>query len=70
MQNGGENMRLNQSKVKLFMAKMCINQTQLATAAACSKQTISAVMNGRSCRPDLLGRISKAQGVEPEEIIE
>ena len=63
-------MKLNQNKVRLSMAKMCINQAQLATLSGVSRQTISSIMNGRSCRPDLLGRISKALGVEPEEIIE
>lgn len=63
-------MKLNQTRVKLIMAKLGINQTTLATMAGVSRQTISTVMNGRSCRPELLGKISKALGVEPEEIIE
>lgn len=63
-------MKLNQTRVKLIVAKLCINQVTLATMAGVSRQTISTVMNGRSCRPELLGKISKALGVEPEEIIE
>ena len=63
-------MRLNRTKISLLMAKQAINQASLAAKAGISRQTMSAVMNGRNCRPELLGRISKALGVEPEEIIE
>lgn len=63
-------MRLNRTKISLLMAKLLISQASLAAKAGISRQTMSAVMNGRNCRPELLGRISKALGVEPEEIIE
>lgn len=63
-------MRLNRTKIQLLMAKGCIVQGALADKAGISRQTLSAVMNGRSCRPELLGRIAKALEVEPEEIIE
>lgn len=63
-------MRLNRTKVSLLMAKSLISQASLATKAGISRQTMSAVMNGRNCRPELLGKISAALGVEPEEIIE
>lgn len=63
-------MRLNKTKVSLLMAKLVINQQTLADKAGVSRQTMSAVMNGRSCRPELLGKVSKALEVEPEEIIE
>lgn len=62
-------MKLNQLKVKLLLAKQLISQADLADKAGISRQTLSAVMNGRNCRPELLGRIAKALGVEPEEII-
>lgn len=63
-------MRLNRKKVQLLMAELEINQQTLALKAGISRQTISAVMNGRNCRPELLGRIAKALEVEPEDIIE
>ncbi|MBS5064556.1 MAG: helix-turn-helix transcriptional regulator [Hungatella hathewayi] len=63
-------MRISKTKVSLLMAKHLINQLTLADKAGVSRQTLSAVMNGRNCRPELLGKISKALGVEPEEIIE
>jgi len=63
-------VRLNRTKISLLMAKLLINQATLAGRAGISRQTMSAVMNGRNCRPELLGKISKALEVEPEEIIE
>ncbi len=63
-------MKLNVTKIRLIMAKQVMNQAALAAKAGISRQTLSAVMNGKSCRPELLGKISKTLGVEPEEIIE
>lgn len=63
-------MRLDKRKMLLHMANFSISQKQLAEKAGISRQTLSAVMNGRSCRPELLGKIAKALEVKPEEIIE
>lgn len=63
-------MRIDRTKVSLLMAKLLISQATLAMKAGISRQTMSAVMNGRNCRPELLGKIAKALEVEPEEIIE
>lgn len=63
-------MRVNRSKLELIMAKKDMNQKKLAEVSGVSRQSLSYTMNGRSCRPELLGKISKALGVEPEEIIE
>lgn len=52
------------------MAKFCMDQKCLAEKANVSKQTVSYVLNGRNCRPELLGKIAKALEVEPEQIIE
>lgn len=63
-------MRLDRDKVYLQMAKLRINQKELADRAGISRQTVSAVINGRRCRPDLLGKIASALKTEPENIIE
>lgn len=63
-------MRLNKRKVMIIMAELGINQQSLALRAGVSRQTISAVMNGRNCRPELLGKLSRALNVKPEELIE
>lgn len=63
-------MRLDRTKVYLLMAKGLYTQATLAEKAGISRQTLSAVMGGRNCRPELLGKISRALEVEPEDIIE
>ncbi|MBR4027657.1 MAG: helix-turn-helix transcriptional regulator [Lachnospiraceae bacterium] len=63
-------MKLDKKKVQLRMAKLGLNQSQFAERAEISRQTISYVMNGRRCRPELLGKIAKALEVDPVEIIE
>lgn len=63
-------MRLSKIKIQLLMARLEINQRSLAIKAGISRQTLSAVMNGRNCRPELLGKLAKALEVKPEEIIE
>ena len=63
-------MRLDKTKVLLLMADFSMNQKELAGKAGISRQTLSAVMSGRSCRPALLGTIARALEVKPEEIIE
>ena len=70
MKKGGEDVRVDKIKVQLLMTKGPHTQQELAAKAGISRQTLSAVMNGRNCRPELLGKISKALGVEPKEIIE
>ena len=44
-------MKLNKIKILLLMAEFGINQKQLAETAGVSRQTLSAIMNGRNCRP-------------------
>lgn len=63
-------MRLDKRKIQLLMAEMEMSQQMLALKSNVSRQTISAVMNGRNCKPELLGKIAKALNVKPEEIVE
>ena len=63
-------MRISERKVALAMAEKSFNQMQLAEKAGISRQTLSAVLNGRNCRPVLLGKIAIALDKKPEEIIE
>ena len=69
VKEGSEIMTLDREKVMLKMTKLEINQTQLAERAGVSRQTMSQIMNGRKCKPDLFGRVSKALNCEPEEIL-
>lgn len=63
-------MRVNRKKLVIAMLDKDINAIQLAEASNLSRITISNIKCGKSCSRDTLNKISKALGVEPEEIIE
>lgn len=63
-------MKVNEKKVFLCMAKSCMSQGQLAKKAGISRQTLTKLIRGHECRPDTLGRISKALDAEPQDLIE
>lgn len=52
------------------MAKLGMNYSQLSIAAGVSRQTISYINAGKSCKPDVLSKLAKALEVEPEDLIE
>ncbi len=63
-------MEVNSKKLYLAMAKAGLNQSGLAAKADVSSRTIAAILNGRKCRADVLGRLSKALEVEPQDLVE
>ena len=63
-------MRIDRMKLDLAMAKKLMNQKALAEKSKLSRQTLSYVMNGKSCNADSLLRIAEALEVEPENLIE
>lgn len=63
-------MKANKNKLRLAMARACMNPQDLAKAAEMPAQTINGVLRGRGVRPATLGRIAKALGVDVTEILE
>ena len=63
-------MKANREKLRLAMARACMNPQDLAKAAEMPPQTVNGVLRGRSVRPATIGRIAKALGVDPTEILE
>ncbi len=63
-------MKIKKTSVLIFMARLKLKQADLAANSGVSKQTISAVMNGRSCKPEIVGKIAEGLGVDPTDIIE
>lgn len=63
-------MKLDKKKVFLFMARRRFTQRDLADKVGCARQTLYRLENGGECRPELLGRIAKALGVDVTEIME
>lgn len=62
-------MNVDKSKITLAMARACMATRDLAAAAGVSAQTISAALRGQSIRPAVLGRLARALGVDPAEIM-
>lgn len=62
-------MKANINKLRLAMARACMNPQDLAKAAEMPPQTVNGILRGRGVRPATLGRIAKALGVDPAEIV-
>lgn len=63
-------MKVNRNKLRLAMARACMNTIDLSVKAKMPVQTINGVLRGRSIRPATLGRIAKALGVDVTDILE
>lgn len=61
-------MKLNKTAIDLFRARQCVEMRQLASKATVSEVSIR---NGykQEIAPVTVGKIAKALGVDPEEII-
>lgn len=62
-------MKADTQKLKLAMARACLNPQELAKIAIMPPQTVNGLIRGRSVRPATLGKAAKALGVDPAEII-
>ena len=62
-------MKADSVKLKIAMARACVNSQDLAKVAKMPPQTINGVLRERSVRPATLGRIAKALGVDVTEIM-
>lgn len=63
-------MKANLQKLRLAMARACINTADLQKATGMPMPTVINVMTGRSVRPATIGRVAKALGVDVTEILE
>lgn len=63
-------MKVNRQKLYLAMARACMDSADLPAAAQLPRATVQNAITGRNIRPATLGKIAKALGVDPAEIIE
>jgi predicted transcriptional regulator len=63
-------MKVNRQKLELAMARACMNSADLPEAAQLPRATVYNAITGKGIRPGTLGKIAKALGVDPLEIIE
>ena len=63
-------MKINKKALSLAMARACLNRRELAEKAGVSEPTLQGVITRRSVRPATLGKVARALGVDPLEIME
>lgn len=62
-------MKINNRKLDLELARRCMTLSALR-GNGLSPQTITRIRNGADVQPVTVGKIAKALGVDPAEIIE
>lgn len=63
-------MKIKTFKVKCLMADKDLNTIELAKATGVSRNTISSIINGKSCSLTTAGKLAKALNVSLEDIAE
>lgn len=63
-------MKVNRRKLELAMARACMTSSELPAAAGLPRPTVQNAVTGRGVRPATVGKIAKALGVDPAELIE
>ena len=63
-------MKVDRKNLELAMARACMESRDLPAAAGLPRPTVQNAVVGKSVRPATLGRIAKALGVDPAELIQ
>ncbi len=64
-------MKIKVDKMLISMAASGLTVNELADRSGVSRNTISAIKAGKAnCRPDKVGALARALGVEIEELVE
>lgn len=66
---GGKYMKLDRQKFEIARARACMGQADFE-AAGIPKGTLCRAMSGKGLKPETLGRIAKALGVDVTDILE
>lgn len=64
------NAKVERKKLELAMARACMNSADLPAAAGLPRPTVQNAIVGKGIRPATLGKIARALGVDPVEIIQ
>lgn len=63
-------MKIECKKLRLIMARNCLNTKELQEAAKIPRSTINNAISGRSVSPKTAGAIAKALDIDVTEILE
>ena len=62
-------MKLDATKIRVYMARKALTGLDLATAAGISRQTVSMILHGKDCTEATAGKIAKALNLDPTDLI-
>lgn len=62
-------MTVDRKKLEIAMARACINTGELTEKTQMPRSTIDNAIKGRGVRPATIGRIARALGCDPAELI-
>lgn len=66
-----KNLKINTKKLRIAMARKCMNPKDLSGAVGCSYESITQILAGRRSVPTKkLGDICKVLGTDPAELID
>ena len=63
-------MKIDKNKVEMVMARACLGQNEVAQKLGTNQATLAHLIgNERNHRPESVGKLAKALGVDPTEIL-
>lgn len=63
-------MKIDKSKVEMIMARACLGQSEVAKKMGTNQANLAHLIgNERNHRPESVGKLAKALGVDPTEIL-
>lgn len=62
-------MKADKKKVDLAMARACVDVRGVSELANMPPNTIQRMLRGNSVRPATIGKVARALGVDPAEIV-
>ena len=63
-------MRISRKKLAALMIDKDINVNALSERSCVSRVTVSSIRTGKSCAKETVGKIARALGVDPAELLE
>lgn len=63
-------MKVNNQKINLAMLRACMNSTDISVKSGVPVVTVRKVISGHGTTCKTLGRIARALGVDPAELID
>lgn len=63
-------MQIDKTKMEIAMSENALNFVKLSKKSGVSRTTLSYINNGKSCKPEIVGKIAKALEVSVEDLIE